>query len=80
MQAKMASLESFLIEDGARSRNRFSMIQPQYTAGQSPRFEVPKIKIATMIDEAGSQTESIVLLQDNESAIYDYKIIQNENG
>ena len=26
MQAKLASLESFLIEDGARSRNRFSMI------------------------------------------------------
>ena len=56
------------------------MIQPQYTAGQTPRFEVPKVKIATMIDEAGSQSESIVILSDNESTIYDYKLINNEQG
>lgn len=33
-----------------------------------------------MIGDIGSQSESIVLVSDNDSAIFDYKLIQNENG
>lgn len=41
-QSKLANLEAYLLEDG-RSKNRFSMIQPQYTYGQTPRMDVPKV-------------------------------------
>lgn len=33
-----------------------------------------------MIGDMDSQAESIVIVSDNDSAIYDYKLIQNENG
>jgi hypothetical protein len=75
LQSKLATLESYLIEEGRSNRNRFSMLQPQHTVGQTPRIDVPKIKIATMIGEVGTNNESIVLLTDNESTIYDYKLI-----
>lgn len=74
MQSKLANLEGYLMEDG-RNRNRFSMIQPQHNVGQTPRTEVPKIKVATMIGDVGTQSESIVLVSENDSAIYDYKLI-----
>jgi hypothetical protein len=53
-QSKLANLEGYLMEDG-RSKNRFSMIQPQYAYGQTPKAaEAPKVKVATMIGDIGS--------------------------